>query len=110
MNSLDAVEVVLNGSGEPLHYHEITRRILEKKLWATEGLTPDATINARLAVDIKRKDKLSRFQRTAPGIFALRLWGMEEYNLKKKEIKLPDDSVQQRYQPTTASLMRLNWC
>ena len=87
MNSLDAVEAILIEAGEPLHYHEITRRILEKKLWETEGLTPDATINARLAVDIKSLTNRSRFQRTAPGIFALREWGLEEYHLKNNEMK-----------------------
>ena len=53
MNSLDAVFVILQNAKEPLHYQEITKRILQQNLWITEGKTPDATINARVAVDIK---------------------------------------------------------
>ena len=78
MNAIDAVEVVLAEAGEPLGYREITRRVLDKGLWQTEGLTPEATINARLGTDIKDLDAGSRFQRTAPGVFALRKWGLPE--------------------------------
>ena len=78
MNAIDAVEVVLAEAGEPLGYREITRRILEQGLWQTEGLTPEATINARLGTDIKDLGAGSRFQRTAPGVFALRKWGLPE--------------------------------
>jgi restriction system protein len=85
MNSLDAVFVVLQNAKEPLHYQEITKRILQQNLWITEGKTPDATINARVAVDIKRKGHISRFQRTEPGYFALREWGLDEYQLVRTE-------------------------
>jgi restriction system protein len=85
MNSLDAVFVVLQNAKEPLHYQEITKRILQQNLWITEGKTPDATINARVAVDIKRKGPISRFQRTEPGYFALREWGLDEYQLVRTE-------------------------
>ena len=34
------------------------------------GNTPNATIHARLAVDIKKKGKNPRFVCTAPGVFA----------------------------------------
>ena len=78
MNAIDAVEVVLSEAGEPLRYEEITRRILERDLWQTQGLTPAATVHARLAVDIKDLGAGSRFQRTAPGVFALRKWGLPE--------------------------------
>ena len=78
MNAIDAVEVVLADAGDPLGYREITRRILEKGLWQTEGLTPEATIHAQLAVSIKDLGSGSRFQRTGPGVFALRRWGLPE--------------------------------
>ncbi|MCL4266668.1 MAG: restriction endonuclease [Anaerolineae bacterium] len=82
MNSLDAVAIVLAEAGEPLHYKEITRRILLQNLWQTEGKTPDATINAQLAVNIKKLDAKSRFQRVGKGIFALRAWTLPEYSVK----------------------------
>ena len=94
MNAIDAVEAVLAEAGEPLGYWEITRRALEKGLWQTEGLTPDATIHARLAVDIKDLGAGSRFQRTGPGLFALRKWGLPEVaarGAKGKQTKTPAD-------------------
>lgn len=74
MDSLDAAEKVLREAGHPLYYKEITNRILSQNLWQTEGKTPDQTVNARIAVDIKKKGNSSRFIRTAPGIFGLRHW------------------------------------
>jgi len=78
MNSLDAVEKVLSDAGEPLHYEEITKRILKQRLWKTEGKTPWATISARLSTDVKKNGAKSRFQRTAPGMYGLRSWGLPE--------------------------------
>ena len=34
MNALDAAAKVLQGAGGPLHYREITRRILSSGRWA----------------------------------------------------------------------------
>lgn len=79
MSALAAAESLLTEIGKPLGYVEITKLILKKRLWVTEGRTPEATINAQLAVEIKKNGKDSRFQRTAPGVFALRSWGLEEY-------------------------------
>jgi len=84
MDSLDAAEQVLIKTAEPLHYQELTDLILGQDLWETEGKTPDASINARLAVDIKKHGALSRFMRTGPGVFALREWGLEEYFVQRK--------------------------
>lgn len=74
MSSLSAVEEVLRIAGVPLHYREITRQILKKKLWATEGKTPEATINARLSSDIKIKGSESKFYRAGKGVFGLTEW------------------------------------
>ncbi len=87
MDSLNAAEVILQQAGEPLHYKEITKRILAQELWQTQGKTPDATVNARFAVDINRFGDRSRFIRTELGIFALRKWGLEEYVLEDKSKK-----------------------
>ncbi len=72
MNSLDAVERILAASGSPLNVKVITDRILGQQLWTTRGKTPGATIEARIATDIKRYGALSRFERVAPGLFTLR--------------------------------------
>ncbi len=66
---------MLKEAGEPLHYGEITRRVLEGGFWSTTGKTPEATVNPQLAVDIKRRGEQSLFRRTEQGVFALRAWG-----------------------------------
>lgn len=70
-SALGAALKVLLDAGEPLHYKEITRRILESGIWTTSGKTPDATINAQLSVDVKRKGSSSAFRRVERGVFAL---------------------------------------
>ena len=76
---LDAAELVLNQFGDrnAMHYRDITDRALELGWINTTGQTPDATMNARLVVDIK-KSKASgepgRFIRTSPGHFSLAKW------------------------------------
>lgn len=89
MNSLDAVEKVLQEVGKPLHSSEITRKIVDQGLWKTTGKTPEATINAAIAVDIADLGEHSRFLRTAPSTFALRTWGLTEYSGKKVSKKQP---------------------
>ncbi len=72
MDSLDAAEKVLAAAGEPLHNREITRRILELRLWQTDGKTPVATISAGLSTDVKHHADTTRFERCGPGIYGLR--------------------------------------
>ncbi|MDD5705170.1 MAG: HTH domain-containing protein [Kiritimatiellae bacterium] len=71
MSALDAALKVLQDAGKPLHYREITKRVLANGLWQTAGKTPDATINARLAVDVKKNGSASAFRRAGRGVFAL---------------------------------------
>ena len=54
MSALSAVEKLLIEAGTPLNYLEITKQIIQRGFWKTEGKTPEATINAQLAVDIKK--------------------------------------------------------
>ena len=75
MHILDAAEQVLKEAGEPLHYGEITRRMARKGLWTSTGKTPDATVQARLSVDLKLHREKSRFVRPQRGVFGLRSAG-----------------------------------
>ena len=68
---LQAAQTVLAKAGTPLHYREITKRILADGLWHAKGKTPEATVNAQLSVAISKGDG-SIFERTGPGTFALR--------------------------------------
>ncbi len=63
---------VLAEADLPLHYREITERILQRGAWHTNGKTPEATVNAQLAVSIKNLGAESPFERAGPGIYRLR--------------------------------------
>jgi restriction system protein len=71
MSALDAAVKVLEQAEQPLHYRDITRQMLETGLWTTTGKTPEATVSAQLAVDIKKSGKASRFARYGRGVFGL---------------------------------------
>src|SRR5579883_1180576 len=101
MSVLQAVETVLEEAGEPLHVLEITKRMLQRQLWTTSGATPEATVNAQIAVDIKEHGTASRFQRTNRGIFALRRWGLPEYS--KQDKRSSSASHESSNTPATAS-------
>jgi len=62
---------ILTEAKRPLHYKEITRIALEQGILETEGATPDASMNAQIVMEIKRKGKLSDFIKTAPSTYAL---------------------------------------
>jgi len=66
-----AAITVLTETGKSLHYREITRLSLEKGILETEGATPEATMNAEIVTDIKKKGNLSDFIKTSPSTYAL---------------------------------------
>ncbi|AWV90368.1 HTH domain-containing protein [Bradymonas sediminis] len=88
--AVEAAKIVLAEVDGPLHYGEITRRILERGLWTTSGATPDATIGAKLAVDIKNKGDASDFIRIKPGIYDLNRDGLETASEAEIEC-IPED-------------------
>ena len=79
MTFTEAAGQVLREAGEPLDAEELTARARASELIETKGKTPEATMEARLAVDIRDRGAHSTFQRTAPGMFALREWGLAEH-------------------------------
>ncbi|MDE1899259.1 MAG: winged helix-turn-helix domain-containing protein [Xanthomonadaceae bacterium] len=48
-----AISKVLSTSATPLHYNEITERIIADKLRTSLGATPAATVNAQISLSIK---------------------------------------------------------
>ena len=54
-----------------MHVKDITTAVLEGGLWETQGKTPAATVESRLAMDIKVKGLKSRFLRAAPRTYEL---------------------------------------
>ena len=71
MTLREAAIRVLNERG-PLHYQELTQAVLDAGLTESSSATPDASLNAMITVDIKRKGKQSLFVRIKPGVFGLR--------------------------------------
>ena len=71
MNLLDSVCSILHEAQEPLHYREITKRILAQGKWSTRSKTPEASVNAQLSTDIKQHGDSTRFRRIRPGVYAL---------------------------------------
>lgn len=102
MNLIQAVEIVLADAREPLPQDEITRRILARGLWSTNGKTPEATVGARIYVDIKEKVTASVFQLVGKNLFALRVWGLPEYHshTAKKKPRRKTDTARTKSQKT----------
>ncbi|MBL7197650.1 MAG: winged helix-turn-helix domain-containing protein [Candidatus Omnitrophica bacterium] len=85
-----AIEI-LKGSKRPLMPKEITDIALKNNLLKTHGKTPDATMGARIYIDIKRKGPKSYFIKTARGQFLLN----KNVALPKKEtIKLEEQEIE----------------
>lgn len=67
-----AIDKVLSETKTPLHYTEITERILAQKLRKSFGATPAATVNAQISNSIKNDGDSSPYIRVAKGTFGLK--------------------------------------
>lgn len=67
-----AIEKVLQNSTVPLHYEEITDKIISDGLKKAIGATPSATVNAQISSSIKHEGLRSPYERVARGTFKLR--------------------------------------
>ncbi|SDZ08213.1 HTH domain-containing protein [Nitrosomonas halophila] len=67
-----AIDKVLGSSAMPLHYNEITERIISDGLRKNLGATPAATVNAQISASIKHDGDSSPYIRVAKGIFSMR--------------------------------------
>lgn len=97
-----AAERVLEDAGKPLHYTELTRRALRQGLITTEGVTPQASMNAQLSVAVKQEGNDCPFVRIEPGVFALRQW-IEEgkialAELSRHQVRVPHFPVYEKTQ------------
>ncbi len=81
MSFLEAAKRVLAAANEPLHYREITQRVLAEGRLETRGKTPWASMNAQITSSLNRHGDQSPFIRTKPGVFGLRRW-LEEGQLE----------------------------
>ncbi len=70
--TLREAAIELLRTGGPKHYEKLAEEILAKGLAASSSKTPAASLNAMIAVDIKRNGAKSEFVRVRPGVFGLR--------------------------------------
>jgi hypothetical protein len=70
MTFLEAAFEVLRREGKPLHYKELTERVLTKKLLTFVGRTPEVTMQTQLTAAVKKAPG-NPFVRVKPGIFGL---------------------------------------
>ncbi len=82
---------ILKEKGKPLHADEITKIALEKNLIETTGATPEATMHAQIAVDIKNKGERSAFIRTSPGTFSLN----PKFTLQEEKEEIAEEKIKQ---------------
>ena len=61
---------MLAEAGKPMRCADLTKLILERKLWATKGKTPAATLHAAIYREIKAKGRQARFRKAGRGTFA----------------------------------------
>ena len=67
----EAIRKVLDSSTTPLHFREITDRILEAGFKKTVGATPMATVNAMISASIKHEGENSPYRRVDKGTYVL---------------------------------------
>src|SRR6185369_7292117 len=70
MTFLEAALEVLRLEGKPLHYKELTERVIGKKLLTFVGRTPEVTMQAQLTAAVKKAPG-NPFVRVKPGVFGL---------------------------------------
>ncbi|HEY4393539.1 MAG TPA: winged helix-turn-helix domain-containing protein, partial [Polyangia bacterium] len=70
MTFLEAAFDVLRLEGKPLHYKELTERVVGRKLLTFVGRTPEVTMQTQLTSAIKKAPG-NPFVRVKPGVFGL---------------------------------------
>ena len=75
----DAAERILDEQAEkkPMHYRDITEKMLASRLVQTKGQTPEATLYAQILTEIKRQTRRGdtpRFVKYGKGYVGLSKW------------------------------------
>ena len=78
MSWKDAAQKVLEDADGPLHYKDITDRIIDQGLKTTTGATPADTVNATISTAILKEGSTGVFERTGSGYYRLKTGGESE--------------------------------
>ena len=99
MTYRDAASLLLKEHG-PMHYQALSDAIVKADLVQSSGATPAASLNATIAVEIKRKGKDSVFIRIRPGVFGLR--GLHEPATRVSSTPTPGTTDHENGEPDAA--------
>lgn len=106
----EAIDTILRSSITPLHYKEITDRIIADALRSSLGATPAATVNAQISASIKRDGDKSPYIRVAKGTFALAKAGTHQLQpTKHKLTPTVDESEESEEQYDIVSSFGMFW-
>lgn len=87
-----AIDKVLTASPEPLHYKEITEKIISDGLRTSLGATPAYTVSSQINGSIKKHGHDSPYVRVAKGTFTLAKKALPTASTKKPE---PEEEEEQ---------------
>jgi len=90
----------------PLHYNEITERIISDGLRKNLGATPSATVNAQLSASIKHNGDSSPYIRVSKGTFAMR---SQSSNIPTVSPKLTPDITESEEQYEIITSFGMFW-
>src|SRR5450756_284252 len=76
MNFAEAAFKILKDAGVPLHFREITKRVVDQSLVEVQGQTPWNSMNGVLRRLIRNQGKEAPFVSLGEGKFGLREWGL----------------------------------
>lgn len=98
-NIIEGARIILSESSEPLSAAQISEQLLSRKLWQTNGKTPEATVGAALYTDIKKYGTSSFFVKAGKGRFSLNHNRVKTGSKKPQNItQLPQNSSEQTNQ------------
>ena len=106
----EAIDRVLGSAPTPLHYKEITDRIIADGSRAKLGATPAATVNAQISASIKHDGDNSPYIRVAKGIFSLaKPINLQTSSIKDKLTPEIDESEESEEQYDIVSSFGMFW-
>lgn len=100
-----AIDKVLGEAPFPLHYNEITEKIIAGGLRKNLGATPGATVNAQISSSIKKDGENSPYVRVAKGTFAMAGKVGTVVELKKPNLTpevAESDEIEEQYDIVTS--------
>jgi len=104
-----AIDKVLSASNKPLHYNEITERIISEGYRKSLGATPAATVNAQISASIKHDGDASPYTRVAKGIFTMRNKGTTSKVVSQKLTPTIDESEESEEQYEIVTSFGMFW-